>query len=299
MPTQVQGLGLVDDQGNKSIVVNLSNARQMTNAEYQQLTPAQRNGAIIVTDFPIPEDDDSVTVHADGTKTWSQLLDELYDTIDKSKVANGSGFVLTNSDNTIFTPIYNNPVGSTFEGLYFVHIEATTYAISASLKPSGSIYATAQSGVVTDISSETATRDFTFHYGTSSEVMNLLTDADHCMMSNGQSVESAIGAQSVGTTITPPATSAITSSGGGIYYTRKGNNAVLSLNGVTVASAANNQYLFSIPDTPISHMLVAAGGLGSKINGVIYINDKDVFLSNAGSDDPSMTIYVTVNLILQ
>lgn len=192
MPTQVQGLGLVDDQGNKSIVVNLSNARQMTNAEYQQLTPAQRNGAIIVTDFPIPEDDDTVTVHADGTKTWSQLLDELYDAINKDKVT--SNAVLDNSDGTVFTLTNSNAVGTPYEGLYFVHMEASTYAISASLKPSNSAYATAQNGTITDISSGIATRDFTLHYGTSSEIINVLTDADHCMLSDGvTSVEDAIG----------------------------------------------------------------------------------------------------------
>lgn len=122
--------------------------------------------------------------------------------------------------------------------------------------------------------------------------------ASNIKMANGESVESAIGTQSVMTAITPPATSAITSQGG-IFYIRKGNNAILVLNGITVASAGNNQYLFSIPDTSISNMLVAAGGLGSKTNGVIFIGGKDVYLSNSESDNPTMIIYATVNLILQ
>jgi hypothetical protein len=111
-------------------------------------------------------------------------------------------------------------------------------------------------------------------------------------------LSSAVGTQSVMIAITPPATSAITSFGG-IFYIRKGNNAILMLNAIRVASAGNNQYLFSIPDISISNMLVVAGGLGSKTNGIIFISGKDVYLSNSESDNPTMVIYATVNLILR
>ena len=92
MPTQVQGLGLVDNQGNKSIVVNLSNARQMTNAEYQQLTAEQKNGAIIVTDYPIPEQSDYVeaSVPSGQTWTWQTLLNDLFSKVDLNKIDSNS-----------------------------------------------------------------------------------------------------------------------------------------------------------------------------------------------------------------
>ena len=91
MPTNTQGIAYVDTNGNKSILVNMSNCRSMNYTAYQQLTTEQKVGAIIVTDYPVGE---SVSVTADGVKTNGQLLTELYNLVDYSKVTTESVLIV-------------------------------------------------------------------------------------------------------------------------------------------------------------------------------------------------------------
>lgn len=196
MPTSIQGLGLVDSQGNKSIVVNMSNTRQMTYTEYLQLTPAQRNGAIVVTDYPIPEEDDTVSVTADGVKTYATLLNELYALIDATKISQNSLLVV---DFIAYKIV-----------CVFTYTTSAEYQFSKAtissgnklvtdkfvIKSANSTYGQKEENVtIDDRTSQQPTSGikFTLHYGTSSEIAEINTDADHCMMSDGvTSVEDAI-----------------------------------------------------------------------------------------------------------
>lgn len=68
--------------------------RTMTFAEYQLLTPEQKQGEIIISDYPVPVEGDYVEVTADGEKTLRELLNELWDLIDLSKVSSESYFTI-------------------------------------------------------------------------------------------------------------------------------------------------------------------------------------------------------------
>lgn len=199
MPTQVQGLGLVDDQGNKSIVVNLSNARQMTNTEYQQLTPAQRNGAIIVTDFPIPEDDDKVEVTADGVKTYAELFNELFTDTNFLKITENSvleiqdvntAYFLANlgridrvSKNAIYTRANVSSGGARV--FYYYISSASAYYIA--------VGATAEVDHSTDKPANGT--KITLYYGNKLAVVDMEVDADNVPYDNTSSGLVATDAQ--------------------------------------------------------------------------------------------------------
>lgn len=60
MPTNITGSMIVDKDGNKQSVLNFSNARRKTYAQWQEMTDEQKKGAVIVKDYPttnlIPSD---------------------------------------------------------------------------------------------------------------------------------------------------------------------------------------------------------------------------------------------------
>ena len=76
MPTNITGSMIVDKDGNKQSVLNFSNARRKTYAQWQEMTDAQKKGAVIVKDCPtslIPSD--MVTY---GNGTVEDALDEMH-----------------------------------------------------------------------------------------------------------------------------------------------------------------------------------------------------------------------------
>ena len=199
MPTQVQGLGLVDDQGNKSIVVNLSNARQMTNSEYQQLSQDERAGAIIVTDYPIPEESDEVSVTADGNTSWRELLNELYTKIDFSKINENTVFY--RSDDNFWFALTRREGNNTLHfggamnyGTYmrtfgFELTSSASYFIRCDSQDSGNTNTNQSSN---NPGSGTILKVIYNYYKNQDIHTEYL--ASKCMMQDGSSVEEAIGA---------------------------------------------------------------------------------------------------------
>lgn len=192
MPINVQGLGIVDKQGNKSMVVNLSNARQMTYAEYQQLTAEQKNGAIIVTDYPIPEQSDYVEVTCDGEKTIATLLNEMFPLIDFTKINEKSAINLQWSSSGIDTFLLSEKTNT---NLIFncSYVTSNTSLTSLNIKSSNSSAKSSLNGVVSDKSTDVLGRGYKIVLCYNSvKTLEVGTLAQNCMLSNGQSVESAI-----------------------------------------------------------------------------------------------------------
>ena len=103
MPSQhITGLMSVKN-GQKQQMLNISNAREIPYSQYSQMTDEQKKGVIIVDDYPIPEESDSVSVTADGVKTYGQLLNELYALVDMSKVTDTTIFKIDNSISDFFS----------------------------------------------------------------------------------------------------------------------------------------------------------------------------------------------------
>ena len=103
---------------------------------------------------------ESVSVTADGVKTWSQLIDELYSLADISKVENYSVLKLNWSANGYGLYYF---VGKN-SGIYqftFTITEANSIQVnSCLLSQSGSKFITSSNGTRSDISSTVATSGY-------------------------------------------------------------------------------------------------------------------------------------------
>ena len=218
MPTNINGFGYVDDQGNKSISINLSNCRKMTNAEYQQLSQDERSGAIIVTDYPIPEESDSVSVTADGVKTLGALLDDLHSLIDFTKISEYSIFERTETNGTkhIFTIqqiISNNTITATLSAVSSARTSGTTWHVKSSGSKS---YDAVFGSTPTDDSSTVLTEGIKltlyYNYYTNQDIHTEYL-ASKCMMSDGSNVESKFEKNQL--TVIPGSDISIITSGSG------------------------------------------------------------------------------------
>ena len=181
-----------DDSTNGRTVVE--NVKEVTLAELSQAT---ERGMYLATDeesVPIgasSEDYVEVEQVTGGTKTYSQLLDELFALVDFSKLSEAT-YIQYGSR------IYELPykVSTQYDFVYFyLSWDGKILASKLSVKSTGSIFIDNNNGTITDNSSTVASvgEKFTFYYGTSSTVINLKTSADYCMMSDGvTSVESAL-----------------------------------------------------------------------------------------------------------
>lgn len=184
--TDIYGLMSVKG-GQKQKIMNFSNAREKTYAQYQQLTDAQKKGVIIVDDYPIPEESDSVSVTADGVKTYKTLLNELYALIDNTKLSSTTYIVFSSS---IFRYSREFDVGYSFflsygnENLeiidhFLVHPSDSLY--TESLNGNISSY---QDGVATSGTTITLVYDYYKNLDIHTEYL-----AKNCMLTGGGNVE--------------------------------------------------------------------------------------------------------------
>lgn len=186
---------LSDDSTNGKTIVE--NIKEVDPADYDSTTD---EGIIVCddgNDVPIGEiEEDVVSVTADGVKTYSELLNELYTLIDSTKLTDSSYIPLGNK---WFK--FGRIVGG---GYYFATSAGDTsaeYNDTIAIRQTNSNYVTANvtysSGVwsITNNSSTIPSNGTVIylHYGTSSGIVELNTDARHCMMSDGvTSVEQKI-----------------------------------------------------------------------------------------------------------
>lgn len=187
-----------DDVNGKTIVENIK--EHTTKADYDQAT---EDGFHVIddgNDVPIGEiEEDYVEVTADGVKTYGQLLNELYALIDLNKVTINS--VITMSD---YNTIWRINRDSTFplEFLWWNFNAQSPYTDTYRLEiSSNSVYEIINSSGHVPVTTIVPTNGtvISLHYGSSSGIVELNTDARHCMMSDGvTSVEQKIDGLDVG-----------------------------------------------------------------------------------------------------
>lgn len=191
-------------------VINLSNCRQMNYASYEQLTPAQKVGAIVVTDYPVSE---SVSVTADGVKSYGTLLNELYALVDLTKITNEST-ILNGMD--VFTIIRIESDLLIYELTQFYNQKVAVNEFQ--LKSSNSSFAAFYDGSYINQSSNIVPNGkvLTLYYNCNpstaqtkpvmlvngSVVGEFATDADYVSYGNG-TVKDALDDMFVQTTVTP------------------------------------------------------------------------------------------------
>lgn len=192
---QFMDAGVADDSTNGKTKVSI--VREMTKAQYDTLSETERKGVIRTTDEPdiVIGDvvDDKVEVEATTQTTFSALLNELWTKLDITKVSETS-CIRMNTDYFVPRRVQNNWL--IFSGFRVSNTHA--YYETISLEPNNSaLYLatyTKSSGswTIEEETTSPSTTKITLYYGTKSAPIELTTDAEHCMMSDGESVESAV-----------------------------------------------------------------------------------------------------------
>ena len=141
-------------------------------------------------DVPIGDiEEDSVSVTADGIKTWATLLNELYTKIDFSKVTDNSLFVYDTGTNRVIYTIYlkSSSLNFALSRVNNSNISNGTVNLISNNSRIFESTTTTSGTTITNNSSEKPTNGtvITLYYGTSSTIINLKTDARDCMMSDG------------------------------------------------------------------------------------------------------------------
>jgi len=182
-----------DDLTNgKTIVENIK--EHTTKADYDNAT---EDGFHVIddgNDVPIGEiEEDYVEVTANGVKTYGQLFNELYEEIDATKINAGTYLFFADSIWKLEVPTSNvlyfhREFQASASNIYagYIMLSSASEMWSWEIKTTGNTTTTATSDKPSDGTV------ISLHYGTSSGIVELNTDARHCMMSDGQSVESAI-----------------------------------------------------------------------------------------------------------
>lgn len=198
MPTSINGFGFVDDNGNKSIAINLSNCRRMTYSEYQQLSESERNGAIIITDYPIPEESDEVYVTGDGVKNIRTLLNELYNAADHNKISDRSYIEYADS---LWRLSVANSSGYFFERSFTAGntIYHGTIFMAGGTSVQSDYYPSSMTNSGVTVASEGTSRiidsgvKIILHYNYyKNEDIHTEYSAENCYLSNGNSVEEEV-----------------------------------------------------------------------------------------------------------
>lgn len=179
-----------DDSTNSRTVIE--NIKEHTTAsDYDNAT---EDGFHVIddgNDVPIGEiEEDVVSVTADGVKTWAQLLNDL--NVDLSKITYRTAVVVgyvvypidyIGSDCWFQRVDINTPNVTT---ITYLHLSSNeTWSVTRG--------DTSSSGT-TDISSTVLSQGtvISLHYGSSKAIVNLLTNADNCMLDANTSVKQAI-----------------------------------------------------------------------------------------------------------
>lgn len=276
--TDIYGLMSVKG-GQKQKIMNFSNAREKTYAQYQQLTDAQKKGVIIVDDYPIPEESDSVSITADGVKNWATLLNELNSLIDRDKVgfstclsADGHIFRLVSGGAALYFDAMNNLNSGAYN--LCIKLSSNSTYTTWEVKSSGNNYIdNSTTGVPTSGAVITLIYDYYKNLDIHTEYL-----AKNCMLTGGGNVEDDLCKIYSFTVVLSSQT--WTQSAGGIYY-------------IPYASA------FSVPDATTIMAVSIFGWDTIRATDVItpYISSNKVSLmsnvnSFASSDNSAVSIRV-------
>ena len=246
---------LTDDSvGGKTVIENF---KAVTEAEYSQQT---EDGAYIITDgdgATIGEaSDDYVEVTADGTKTYGELLAELYEYIDADKITQYA--VLQIGD-------YYYSITRKYPNLRFGMVNsgsgsgATKGAIQIKASSSDCVYVhvTSQSSgntVSNRISNQpTNGTKLTLYYGNRKAVVDLQTTANRCVTSDGGTVQQALdrvdrGSVSVNVTTSMTYAQALASLYSDADFSKLNGKSMIDILGSVfhiMAINQSNQYVFT------------------------------------------------------
>lgn len=189
-----------DDSTNaKTIIENIKSA---TEAEFESAT---EDGLydVDVEGAEIGEiSEDYVEVTADGTKTYRQLLDELYSHIDLDKVnAQNTVIVIEQSwgkEIFILRAILDNGTLAFFNSSLAVS-SPWVYVSELGVKASNSTYIESNTGASTNHNSDVPTSGskITLYYGNDKAVVDLQTTANRCLLSDGRNVQQAVASNNL------------------------------------------------------------------------------------------------------
>ena len=100
---------VADDSTNDRTEISV--VRELTQAEFDELTPEEQNRGVIVIKDANPiyvPSNNAVSVTADGVKTYGQLFSELYALADATKVTRNAKLVMTNTSGDVIYNIERN-----------------------------------------------------------------------------------------------------------------------------------------------------------------------------------------------
>lgn len=176
---------LTDDSVNGRTVVE--NVKEVDPADYASTT----DEGIIVTDDgddaligPVSDDKVEVEQITGGTKTFGELLNELYAKIDFDKASHISTLIFDGNVYSLYygkTQFYCITRYQTYSNFLFVSLSASNSAY----------YLGERSITLSDKSAQTAPvgTKITYYYGNKKATVDLQTTANRCLMSDGESVQ--------------------------------------------------------------------------------------------------------------
>ncbi len=179
--------GVSDDALNQKTVVEVIQEHSV--ADYATVTADGIHVCDDGNDVPIGEiEEDYVSVTADGDKTYGQLFDELYVLISASRVTNMAVLLVGN---------YLHHVIRKTDGAYVFTLSLVGTGarnLTAQITEGSSYYLEGNGATNTLLTTTkpSANTVITLYYGSSKSIINLLTDADNCMLDANTSVKQAI-----------------------------------------------------------------------------------------------------------
>lgn len=186
-------------------------------------------------DIPIGDiEEDYVEVVADGEKTWSQLLDELWTKVDTTKASFISVLII---DHSVFHMLYMG--GSYVLSNCNITSQVPTVA-RINIRTSGSKYEYWNGTTYVDYSPNTATSGIEFHYGNKKATVDLQTTANRCVTSDGGNVQQKLNITDVPAT---PVNGTITAGG----VKRQGDLIVINIRYVSTSATAVGNAIVTFP----------------------------------------------------
>lgn len=212
-----------DDSLNGRTVVE--NIKEVASADYSSET---EDGMYLIPDGEGavigPVSDDYVEVEADGVKTYQTLLNEMFSSLDISKITKLSTLEI-NDNSSIYdyaivrytaNVVAYNTTRTTNNSCY-----SETIFVHASASAVQTMNSTSTGNSYTDKSSTVPTSGtkITLYYGNKKATVDLQTTANRCLMSNGENVQNTVGGDVE--TFTPTAKSGCTITTVHGAYTKK------------------------------------------------------------------------------
>lgn len=193
----IHTLGIVKNGDKHEIPVISALPREMTMAEFALLSDEEKLGDIIVTDYPVNEESDYVEVVADGSKTYTNTLNDFYEVVDTSRLCDNSKIVFTKPNGTEYivalTCVYTNALLFTGTQEYAAY---TLYYRVIKLASSGSFMDERSNNSDTVYESQTVPSGTKIRlYYNDAHTFDFNTKAENCIYDNTSSGLSASDVQ--------------------------------------------------------------------------------------------------------